>query len=233
MSQDHLVRLEKWDPWQEPFAGDKLSVRNQNGILFLAECICELDKHGYPVEVFRDKCRFALDYLRIPGSYTFARRHGERVFMDSHDNMLGIVLLCQIFEFDDILTGIFQWGALNGWSFNNLDPFNELDIRAQRQPSAEALYVAAASGTPGVLELLWLVGSSLPLGGELRKLYLRLEIITRAYKRFNRPRVAIAYMLMSLMFKLRGGRAQLAKVAQDYYKDPDFPYRQLLQLPLD
>lgn len=229
-AEDGLVRLEKWDAWHEPFAGTLKTVSNQNGILWLAEIINEFDRHGYPVEIFKERARFAIDYIRVPGTHTFSRRHGEKVFMDSHDNMLGIVLLCQIFDFDDILQGIVHWGVVHGWSFNNLDPFNEFDIRATRQPNEEALYVSAIGGTPGIVECLWLLGST--AFGELRKLYLRGEILRRAQSRHHRSRVNLLSTSFNLALAIRGGRKKLQAIAREYYKDPDFPYRQLLEMPL-
>ena len=231
-AEDKLVRTEKWDGWHNPFAGNLKTVKNQNGILWLGECMNEFDRQGYDMSLFRDDCRFALDYLRIPGTYCYARRHGSWHFMESHDNTIATVLLAMIFQFDDINQGIVQWGVMNGWSYNNLDPYNEFDLRAARQPSAEALYIAAAGGTPGLLQLVWLIGAAINPGADIRKLYLRKEVMRRASARYKRGRVTVGSLILSSIFAIKGGRAKLLKVARDYYKDPDFTYRQLLEMPV-
>ncbi len=226
MSEDGLCRLDLQDD-QEGFPPSiERTVKNQNGIMFLAEVLLSLKLKGMDVSPFRMSVQRTLDKLFIPKTGCTNRRPNETHTydsMDSHDNMLGTIVLCQIFGLDIYIERICTWGRKEGWCFNNLNP-GVFDIRAVRQGFDIAIYELSNGDVPYMLNILWLIGASC-LTQDLRLLKLRLESVKMADEAYRNG--WLAKTVLSIIYSLKGGDKKFAIHIEDYFKDPAHPMRRL------
>lgn len=226
IAQDGLMRLDAADD-REPFPGSTMrTVKNQNGLMFLAEVIQSLrDKGIDPFDDLRQEARFAIFNCQVaPG--LFARNKGNDVFMDSHDNMLGIMLLCRIFGFYPTLYEILEHGERTGWVYDNLKTGSLAGyFTALRQGKDIAVYKIAAYRRPYLLEILWLIGSALVPGSDIRLLRMRMKIAESAAH--TEAFFKSIHAALSLIYMARGGDKKYREVVMDYFKDPSHPMRRL------
>jgi hypothetical protein len=219
---DGLARLDPEDK-HPPFIGVLPSVANENGILFLSEILLELHIKKFDISIWRDKVRNTLKLLKAyPGVYD--RRPGDKNLMNSHDNVIGIIVICQLFNFKEELEEMYKHGITHFWCFNNLDRKSFFDFRAWLQPRDQALLRMALDKFPGVISTLWLLGAIFTRSKQKRMMRLRMESV-----KMSNPIGLIAFFL-SLWFHLWGGYPRFAKECMEYYKDPGQPYRRLLLL---
>lgn len=237
LAQDGGMRLDIFDD-REPFPPcQERTVKNQNPAMFLSETLLAFKARGVDISFHRNRTLSFLKKITVqPG--VFSRRPFERVFMDSHDNMLGIVALCALYGFDDILLEIVTHGERSGWVYNNLASNTDEAQRslsnyfiALRQGKDIAVYKVAVGRRPYLLETLWLIGSALVPGSDLRLLRLRTKVCQFAAKRFKDTVtgsfLSSLHAAMSLIYMLRGGDKKYREVVADYFKDPDHPMRRL------
>ena len=223
---DGLARLDKSDK-HPPFLGEVVpTVNNENGILFLAEIMLEFKLQGVDSPhwpLFVRKSREALENLRIPNSACYNRRPGQ-VMMNSHDNLIGIVVLCQVMGFEDDLKRLHKWGTRNFWSFNNIDPDKWWDLRAWLQPRDQALVRLAVGRPPGLISAIWLMGAVLTKSKHKRMMRLRMESVKMSF-----PKGILSRYLQWWWGKW-GGYDRFALECAEYYEDPENPYRRLTAL---
>ena len=224
-SEDGLCRLDLEDDQPGFPPATERTVRNQNGIMFYAETILSLYIKGIDVMPFRMSAMRTLDKLFIPGTGCTDRRPYDKSLVDSHDNMLGIVVLCQLLDLDLYIERLCEWGRLHGWCFNNLDP-ERFDIRGLRQGSDIAIYQLANGEKPHLINLLWLWGG-LFFTDDLRLYKLRFESVKLSNKSYKNG--WLTEMIMSLGYLLKGGDKQFVTHIESYFKDHNHPIRRLWQ----
>jgi len=230
-SEDGLARLDAF-PLDDhpPFIGQrKRSVANQNGIMYLAEILYEAMAQGWDIDKYEDRVIETLDSLRIENTFCYERRPGDRSLMDSHDNMLGIILLCQIYDFTEEIEGIVDWGRKHSWSYNNLKP-REFDFRSWRQGKDVCLYQLANGESPSLVNNAWLWGSAFV--GDIRLKKMRMESSAWSFSYYKTPSAQTAHTFLQLGYQFLGGDKGMLATVKDYYKDPNQPYRQLIELRL-
>lgn len=224
-AEDGLVRFDLQDD-RDPFPGySERTVKNQNGILNLAETLMAFHCNGVDVTPFKDTVIRTIRKLQVPGTGCFKRNQGNDVFMDSHDNSRGIILAALLVGAMDIVEEFHRWGDKHGWTYNNLDPFNVLDPRAQRQGMDIAIYNVANGNIPWLINSVWLVGDCL-FFSDMRPLKIRLtilEIANRIYaNEFKKLEVIIR-----LIYEMKGGDEKYIQVISGYFQDPAHPVRRV------
>lgn len=230
IAADGLGKNEPEDLQPSFVPGGLETVKNQNGILTIAETMYLFDYHGFEIDYCKPAVLRTLELLRVPKTGCFDRNQGNKVFMDSHDNMVGIVWLCVRFGLNEMLEDILAWGEHNGWVFNNLDPANVSDVRALRLGPEIFVYKLAGGRVPYVLEWLWACGAFF-WKPNLRLHALRRDIIRRSYLRWGRGVTAL--FVASLAWDLWGGLKRYFRIQSAYFQNPNHPIRLLLQLDGD
>jgi len=201
------------------------TVQNENGVLFLAEMLLQLKLNGYDISIHRARAWQTLDMLKVEGAWCFNRRPADRNLHNSHDNMIGIVILCQLFGFSDVLYNIWLWGNLHSVgpfrSYNNLEPRRVLDPKTWLLPRDTALIDLAVWNRISPLQWFWLVLSVFTKSKHKRMMRLRMESVKMSAHR------SFLAGILTYWFKKWGGYPRFAHECAQYYKDPYHPYRLL------
>lgn len=222
---DGLARLDPEDS-RAPFSKEfPPTVRNENGILFLAEIMLELKLKGWDISQYKSRVRATLDMLKSDiHKPLYDRRPGDKNLMNSHDNMIGILILCQIFRFDFELEKIYKHGVRKLWQFNNLDPEAPWTFEAWLLPREQALHRLAVGKMPGFVSIIWLTLSIFTKSKHKRMMRLRMESM-----KMSNPR-GLSTWIVKKWWESIGGYAWFAESIKEYYTDPQQPYRRLCNI---
>ena len=166
---DGLVSLKR-DYFKNPFAPATLkSCDNENGILFLAECLILLEDLGQLNDDIKQNGLRALNNIALfhhtPKYYgLYHRRPHWTTNTDSHDNGVGQAAVAVMCDDERHLKGLVMhsfrdwrtlWGVLGG-VYDNVHPETPHILR-WRQPSEIAFYRLCYGVYPGALGLWWLM----------------------------------------------------------------------------
>ena len=224
---DGLVRLDKGDQRgaHSPLYPD--TVSNENGILFLAEVMLEFKLKGVDLAPYEDRVRQTLDWLAIEATGCFTRKPAYQGHVNSHDNIVGIIILCQLFDFDDILSRMATWGRFHTfllfYSYNDQDPKNIFNPSSWLQPRDQALLELAVYGRCSPLQELHLKVSIWTKSKHKRMMRLRMESVKMSYQGSH------LCDWLTTWWGEWGGYKRFAKECAIYYKEGQ-PYRRLTSL---
>lgn len=224
-SADGLARLDR-DDKREPFGGCVLpTVRNENGILFLAEILLELHMSGLDMRDEKVRVEKTLSMMQVANTASYSRRPCDNNLMNSHDNIIGIVILCQLLGYRTRLKELHSWGRFHWWSFNNLNPNKLYDPRSWLLPRDQALVRLARGKFPGLVSMIWLMASIWTKSKHKRMMRLRMEIVRLAPQTIWAKGIS---KWLAIWWDSWGGYERFARECEEYYKDANQPYRRLV-----
>lgn len=154
LSEDGLMKLEK-NEVKQPFPGQKLrTVKNHNGILWLAYFYALLSEFHLLDDEDRREVYKTIERLeKVPGLYL--RRPGGDL-PNSMDNDVGIMWLSRKFDLR-FHREMYRYGERHGWTFDAQAP-ETTNYRYFRQPIDVAVCKIANGKDPSLVQLVWLVG---------------------------------------------------------------------------
>jgi len=230
-AEDGGARLDVRDTRAPFIEGAPRTTNNENPVMFLSEVLFGFYKYGggIPSSWFI-RVKDFIEATRVQGTYTFHRRPGQVIgehARNTHDNIVGTVFASQLISDYATPKAICAWGQTHAWSFNNMSP-ETFDIRTYLQGKDQAVVEMAAGLPVGPVNLIWLWGSS--FFGDMRFLMIRKESALLSFNQHKRLSAGAAWALLSLSFKMRGGFDKYTAVVTNYFKDPNHPIRQLINL---
>lgn len=223
---------------------NKRPCDNSNGILFLAMGLMMLQKLGCLPDI-RKQVDASIKRLQVPGEPGLFNRMQGDGRMDSHDNMVGIIILSVIFDLpyaEQIhKRGKYKFkrnrylGFDDYFNYNNVQP-GKFDWTAQRQGGDIAIYQMAAKKLVNPLYLMWFTGglwisawkmnpSTMNLGWF--RLELMLELSEKSFKgKLCKPFLSLAVKGFVLIQKYRNVSM---KWSFEHYFKPGHPMHVFLK----
>lgn len=199
---------------------------NDNGILFAMYGYYILNDLGLINATDRDRFDMSRRMLQVqPGLYNRSIHPSQ--FLEAHDNYVGWVAGAVLFDKEDIIRSIIDYGERKGWNYNNMEP-GVWKLEAQRQPSEAAFYKICAGDCPGFVEMLWLC-IGLAFFGKGLLSWLRVKAMKLALKKSS-CLPGLYTLALNLAMLAWGARANSIKqMIHAYYQDKSHPIHEMVE----